>query len=211
MIFVTLLLVVILQLYCIKHHRSWVDVVFGKVTNLILPRITFLEAYHRYIALIALILPVLIIAAVVIGLVDRVAGPGGWALLGFVVTFSLMNVYVLSSENSDTPRIFLLAERQIFALMFWFAVLGIQGLLTMAFIEYIARENVFNGHPTIQEAADQLQGWLVWVPQRLMGLSFTLVGHFSMAMTALTEHAWASWSSSKDLADVVGQAALYEG
>jgi AmpE protein len=210
MIFITLLLVVILQLYCIKHHRSWVDVVFGKVVNLILPRITFLEAYHRYIALIALILPVLIVAAVIIGVVDRFAGPGGWALLGFLVAFSLMNVYVLSCEDSDTPKIFLLAERQIFALMFWFAVLGIQGLLAMAFIEYIAREKVFNSHASIQEAADQLQGWLVWIPQRLMGLSFALVGHFSTAMAALTEHAWASWSASKDFANVVGQAALYE-
>lgn len=210
MIFITLLLVVLIQLYCIKHHRSWVDVVFSKITNVILPKITFLEEYHRYLALLALILPVVVIAAVAIFIVNALAGAGGWALLGFLVAFSVMNIYVLSCEESDTPRIFLLAERQIFALMFWFCVLGIQGLLAMAFIEYIARESVFNEHPKVQQAAEQLQGWLVWLPQRLMGLSFALVGHFTLAMKDLQQTLWASWQDSRDFSEKVGSAALYE-
>tara|TARA_A100001015_G_C14960281_1_gene700570 strand:+ start:397 stop:1122 length:726 start_codon:yes stop_codon:yes gene_type:complete len=210
MIFITLLLVVLIQLYCIKHHRSWVDYIFGKVVSLILPRITFLEEYHRYLALLALILPIIVVAAILIHFVSQIAGPGGWALLGFLVAFSLMNVYILSCEDSDTPRIFLLAERQIFALLFWFCALGIQGLLTMAFIEYIARENVFNDHPKVQQAAEQLQGWLVWIPQRLMGLSFALVGHFTTAIKAFTDNISLSWQNSRDYSNLVGQAALYE-
>lgn len=210
MVFITLLLVVLIQLYCIKHHRSWVDLVFSKVVGFILPKITFLEEYHRYLAVLALILPVVLMAAIIIFLVDLFAGEGGWALLGFLVAFSVMNVYVLSSEDSDTPRIFLLAERQIFALMFWFCVLGIQGLLAMAFIEYIAREAVFNEHPHVQEAAEQLQGWLVWIPQRLMGLSYALVGHFTIAMKDLRETVWASWQNSRDFSEKVGSAAMYE-
>jgi|GEM_PF-6958729 len=210
MSFITLLLVVLIQLYCIKHHRSWVDVIFGKVVGWVLPKITFLEEYHRYIALLALILPVIVVTAIAILLVSFVAGPGGWSLLAFLVAFSVMNVYVLSCEKSDTPRIFLLAERQIFSLMFWFCILGIQGLLAMAFIEYIARESVFNEHPKVQQAAEQLQGWLVWIPQRLMGLSFALVGHFTVAVKDLKATLWCSWQDSCDYSAKVGEAALYE-
>jgi AmpE protein len=210
MSFITLLLVVLIQLYCIKHHRSWVDVIFAKVVGFVLPKVSFLEEYHKYLALLALVLPVVVVMALAIAFVDFIAGPGGWALLAFLVAFSVMNVYVLSCEKSDTPRIFLLAERQIFALMFWFCVLGIQGLLAMAFIEYVARESVFNEHPHVQEAAEQLQGWLAWIPQRLMGLSFALVGHFTLAMKDLKETLSESWQHSRNFSEKVGAAALYE-
>ena len=210
MSFITLLLVVLIQLYCIKHHRAWVDGVFGKVVGWILPKITFLEDYHPYVVLIALIVPVCLIVAILFALVKLVAGPGGHSLLGFLLAFSLMNVYVLSCEKSDTPRIFLLAEKQVFCFIFWFALLGIQGLLMMALVEYIVRENIFNAHKPVQEAAEQLEGWMAWIPQRLMGFSFALVGHFTLAMKDLNQTLWFSWKSSRDFSLKVGEAALYE-
>jgi membrane protein required for beta-lactamase induction len=94
--------------------------------------------------------------------------------------------------------------------MFWFVFFGVQGLLVMALIEYIVRENVFQKHPAVQGAAEQCQGWMLWIPQRLMGFSFALVGHFSWVMKDLKETFWLSWQNSHDFSSKVGLAALYE-
>ncbi len=210
MTFIILLLVVLIQRFGIKQHRPWIDIAFAKLARLILPKITFLEDFHPYLALVALIAPICLCLAIITGIARMFTGVGVHALLAFLVAFLVMNVYVLSCEKSDTRRIFLLAERQIFAPMFWFVFLGTQGLLIMALVEYIARESVFDAHPSVQAAAEQLQGWMVWIPQRIMGLSFALVGHFTFALKDLQQTCWLSWQNSRDFSCKVGEAALYE-
>ncbi len=63
--------------------------------------------------------------------------------------------------------------RYYFSVVFWFVLFGAPGVLGYA----ILRAN--------EQHVSQLMGWVDWLPVRVAGLMFLLVGHFTRAM-----HAW---------------------
>ena len=113
------------------------------------------------------------------------------------------------------------ANNRLFAVVFWFVVLGPLAAWAYRVTDLIRRRAVFTASRSeepddhallIRDAAVTLHGWLAWIPARLTAVGYATAGHFDEALAALrapTEErdATASEHSEKLLARV-GIAAL---
>jgi AmpE protein len=109
-----------------------------------------------------------------------------------------------------TRAIFLDADQHIFAVIFWYIVLGPVG----AVLYYLVNRIVFfakqNQHElsSFKESAKRIQGVLDWIPVRITGLSYALAGHFSYAFAKWLKYLKLGPSKSQELAYRLGLAAL---
>jgi len=113
------------------------------------------------------------------------------------------------------------ANNRLFAVVFWFVLLGPLAAWAYRVTDVIRRRAVFNaardeeasGHAVrIRDAANMLHGWLAWVPARLAAVGYATAGHFDEAIAAMrapTEQRDATTSEhSESLLARVGTAAL---
>ena len=113
------------------------------------------------------------------------------------------------------------ANNRLFAVIFWFVVLGPLGAWGYRVTDLIRRRAVFNvardgdaaeNSRAILSAAIDVHGWLAWVPARLTAVGYALAGSFDAAISAWREpvdHEPARPSeSSERLLARVGLAAL---
>lgn len=85
------------------------------------------------------------------------------------------------------------ANNRLFAVIFWFVLLGPIGAWSYRTTDLIRRRAVFNaarddeGERTatmVLDAAGQIHGWLAWVPARLTAIGYAMAGSFEGALTA---------------------------
>ncbi|MDH3303916.1 MAG: regulatory signaling modulator protein AmpE [Gammaproteobacteria bacterium] len=116
------------------------------------------------------------------------------------------------------------ANNHLFAIIFWFVLLGPLAAWAYRVTDLIRRRAVFNaardtgsegsedvGH-ALRDAAIDLHGWLAWIPARLTAVGYATAGHFDEAISAMrapTEQRDATISEhSEYLLARVGTAAL---
>jgi AmpE protein len=84
-------------------------------------------------------------------------------------------------------------NNRLFAVIFWFVLLGPLGAWTYRVTDLIRRRAVFragrddtgaDAASRILGAAEDLHAWLAWVPARLTAISYALAGNFDGALTA---------------------------
>lgn len=84
-------------------------------------------------------------------------------------------------------------NNRLFAVIFWFVLLGPLGAWTYRVTDLIRRRAVFRaardesgaGVTSLAvDAAEDLHGWLAWLPARLTAISYAMAGHFDGALTA---------------------------
>ncbi len=113
------------------------------------------------------------------------------------------------------------ANNRLFAVIFWFVLLGPIGAWSYRVTDLIRRRAVFNAArdddanktaDMVLEAAGQLHGWLAWIPARLTAIGYAMAGSFDGALSAwrMSEGAAAKTQSeqSEALLARVGTGAL---
>ena len=113
------------------------------------------------------------------------------------------------------------ANNHLFAIVFWFVLLGPLAAWAYRVTDLIRRRAVFNaargeaseGSETLlRDAAVNLHGWLAWIPARLTAIGYATAGNFDEALSAMrvpTEQRDATVSEhSENLLARVGTAAL---
>jgi AmpE protein len=113
------------------------------------------------------------------------------------------------------------ANNRLFAIIFWFILLGPLGAWAYRSADLVRRRAVFcadreeqcdSTTERIRDAAIQLHGWLAWIPARLTAIGYATAGHFDAAIGAWrtpAEHKDDSVSEHNDhLLARVGVAAL---
>jgi len=113
------------------------------------------------------------------------------------------------------------ANNRLFAVIFWFMLLGPLAAWAYRVTDLIRRRAVFNAARSeaddadaerIRDAAESLHGWLAWIPARLTAVGYATAGHFDEAIAALrapTEQTGLSLSEQNEkLLARVGVAAL---
>ncbi len=83
------------------------------------------------------------------------------------------------------------ANNRLFAVVFWFVLLGPVGAWTYRVTDLIRRRAVFNGlrsddsgDDVVLKAAEMVHGWLAWIPARLTAIGYAMSGSFDGALTA---------------------------
>lgn len=113
------------------------------------------------------------------------------------------------------------ANNRLFAVVFWFVILGPLGAWAYRATDMIRRRAVFSAardeqadgnSARVRDAAEMLHGWLAWIPARLTAVGYAAAGHMDDALAALrapTEDKDATTSErSENLLARVGIAAL---
>ncbi len=113
------------------------------------------------------------------------------------------------------------ANNRLFAVVFWFVILGPLAAWAYRATDLIRRRAVFTAarddeadgnSARIRDAAEMLHGWLAWIPARLTAVGYAAAGHMDDALAALrapSEDKGASTSERSDnLLARVGIAAL---
>lgn len=81
----------------------------------------------------------------------------------------------------------------MFAVIFWFVVLGPLGAWAYRVTDLIRRRAVFAAardeagdgpSESLRDAAVMLHGWLAWIPARLTAIGYAAAGHFDAAIGA---------------------------
>ena len=86
-------------------------------------------------------------------------------------------------QTSDVTRAILYAANErIFAVIFWFVIIGPVGAILYRLATSISKQDDINER--IKSAAILFQGVLTWVPARMLALGYALTGHFDGAMQA---------------------------
>jgi AmpE protein len=113
------------------------------------------------------------------------------------------------------------ANNRLFAIVFWFVVLGplaawayrVTDLVRRRAVFTAAREEDKDGHiARIRDAAEMLHGWLAWIPARLTAVGYAAAGHMDEAIAALRapteDHDLTTSKRNEALLARVGVAAL---
>tara|TARA_R110002096_G_scaffold154_31_gene1052 strand:+ start:2033 stop:2944 length:912 start_codon:yes stop_codon:yes gene_type:complete len=86
------------------------------------------------------------------------------------------------------------ANNRLFAVIFWFVVLGPLAAWAYRVTDLIRRRAVFtaareeqedSNSARIRDAAEFLHGWLAWIPARITALGYATAGHYDEAIGAL--------------------------
>jgi len=89
------------------------------------------------------------------------------------------------------------ANNRLFAVVFWFVLLGPLGAWLYRVTDLIRRRAVFTATRSdesaettteILDAAITLHGWLAWIPARLTSIGYAIAGHFDAALAAWRVH-----------------------
>lgn len=126
---------------------------------------------HYLFNMAILILPIVIGVSLIFTIVYHVFGHVGYVLLSLALLWYCVDAAVLKQGSSDLPQH---SYQKIFSLLFWYFIFGPAGLAFYIVVRtlqaYLLEQQHFFG---------LLLGILDWVPVRLMGFSFAVVGNFS--------------------------------
>ncbi|MDJ0834812.1 MAG: regulatory signaling modulator protein AmpE [Gammaproteobacteria bacterium] len=104
------------------------------------------------------------------------------------------------------------ANRRLFAVMFWFTLLGpIAALLYRAMEQYLNRNYLEQSLQLLQPALRSMLGWIDWIPARISLLAYMISGAFEEGLQAYHKgsvSALDSYEQNSDLLKLVGFACI---
>jgi len=200
------------QLNWVEPYFTWLTTKFGQITK-----------GHGFIGVAILVLPVLIGVAVVFALTYSLLGIIGYAVLSLAILWYCMDGRDIRKEAYEdrTPgALFLTTYRGLFAVIFWFALLGPVGLAL--YISVVKLEALIQKQPlaspeeapektktSLQECMRKTLGVLDWVPVRMLGLSYAVVGHFGSVFKSWLKKLSQGVSNTQNLVVEWGMIALH--
>ncbi|WP_454780857.1 hypothetical protein [Legionella sp. WA2022007384] len=146
---------------------------------------------NPWVLLALIIVPILIL----VSLIYLLLHPLVFGLMGFLLSIVIFfyclgpqNVFypIVQSDTKSNQEIvgdyFILVNRQLFSLVFWFIIAGPIGALTYRLIT-LCRDIHFVG-----EQANEVTDLFEWIPARLTVLLFLLVGNFQRGFSLFTSY-----------------------
>ena len=122
-----------------------------------------------------------------------------FGLLGFLFSIAVLLYCLGSLRYSADESYTVLADKaveRLFAIVFWFAILGPVGAVLYRLNWQVKQQQQEN---EVVVAVDSLQNVLDWIPVRLLAFCFALVGHFSAVIGFWTTQALTGLEENKNI------------
>ncbi len=139
---------------------------------------------HGVVSLLLLVVPILLIVGIVAALFYHLLGAVGYWLFSLIFLWYLLDARDIqkhSYPNTTPEKLFTICYQKLFALIIWYFVFGPVGLALYVVVrdlqEFLSKKESTDNQQLLTVTNNTL-GLLDWVPVRLLGLSFALVGHF---------------------------------
>lgn len=206
-IVICLLLQRLLSLDYYVYQLHWLEVYFRWVVD----KVEYVSEGHAVVGLLILIMPLLIVFNLFFSLVYHFLGVVVYALGNFILVWLSIDGRDLSNKayiNVKSADLFVLTYERIFAAMFWFVIFGPAGLILYSAVISLRNFLVVEGHNNLLFYALKFKAILDWVPIRLLGLSYAIVGHFSSVSKLWQNHWQSGLQTDTPLAIECGSAAL---
>ncbi|HHT0591689.1 TPA: regulatory signaling modulator protein AmpE [Legionella anisa] len=173
--------------------------------------ITNKHGSNPWVLLALIIVPIVLLVSIIYLLLYHLL----FGLIGFLLSI-LIFFYCLGPQNvfypivqSDTKTnqelvgdYFIIVNRQLFSLVFWYVIAGPIGALAYRLIT-LCRDFTY-----ISEQANEVTDLLEWIPARLTVLLFLLVGNFQRALSSFTSYFFAKPDMNNDMLRVCGLLAV---
>jgi len=159
-----------------------------------------------------LLLPIFIIVAVVLFLLAHtLSDVSNFFLYILIMWYCVDSLRFKRLKEEGSPDvIFMTAYEDIFAIIFWYAILGPFGgilyYLVTALLEYLNEAAIKKTNWLT--AVLKFRGLLDWIPVRLVGLTFALVGHFFFAASDWFHHLKGGLAPDHQLVAELGDKAM---
>ncbi|MBS0350455.1 MAG: regulatory signaling modulator protein AmpE [Proteobacteria bacterium] len=185
------------QIHWLSRHYHW-----------IIQKVESVSQGHGLIGIIILLLPPLIITSLFFSLIYHFGGAILYAIFNFILLWFCIDGRVLINNLAiSKEQLFILSYQRLFAVIFWFIFLGPIGLVlyssTVALCNYLEGQE----HLLLVNYAKKLKAILDWLPIRLLGLSYALMGHYG-AVFKIWSTNWQELPSDSRLVVDYGSAAL---
>jgi len=114
-------------------------------------------------------------------------------------------LHVHQAARGIATGVFVQANQRIFAVLFWFILLGPLGAVFYRIVDLdCERSDASPGH---RESALRLREMLSWIPAHLVALSYAVVGDFSASLRALRKN-MGDWAQNTQMLSCAGLGAL---
>lgn len=149
---------------------------------------------HGLLGNAILILPIFIIASIFIALIYHLLGLVGYFVLSVLVFWYCIDAKDLSKEEyqeTNGDSVILLSYKNLFGFLFWYAIIGPYGLVlyfTVLEIIKVLEAEPNDTYTNLLKEAQLIRRVLDWIPVRLLGFAFALVGHFGNVFKVWMKH-----------------------
>lgn len=181
----------------------------------------YTSLWRGMLAPLVIVLPIVI----VIALIYYMMGGGIYGGLGKFLLSIIVLLYCLGpgdfygqtdkliNEGVETAipieeitDIYWQAHEQIFAVLFWFAILGPVGAILYRLLSLLV-QNKEGAYSSFADAAALLHGIAAWMPARIMGLGYALVGNFIKCFKLWLDYFITGWQNNQKLVESCGRTA----
>ena len=176
-------------------------------------RVNQTQEGHAVMAAAILVLPLVLVMSLLFGFIKMTLGPIGYAMISVALLWYCLDARDLRKEPYENPSMStILVQRyqHCFAILFWYALLGVAGItlyFSITQLKKILRGEAGNT-VALKAFLETVQNTLDWVPVRLLGLTFALVGHFGHVFKQWLQKCLQGINHPQGLLIEWGQAAL---
>ncbi len=143
-------------------------------------------AWAGLTGVILVVLPGFILSIIFMMLIYHALGMVVYYVVSLFIVWYYLDARPLAKDSIDhvsARDVLLQSYQRIFAILFWFAVLGVVGvilytLLASLRIELESQPQLSESENTLLESTAWCESVLDWIPVRLLGLTYALVGEF---------------------------------
>lgn len=211
MSFVVILIALCLQhifkLYSAPYQFNWESNYFQWLQK----RMSVLTTGHGLFGVFLFVVPVLIVLSLVFSFAYHWFTVIGYLVLSLALLWYSLNTQCLQHDlNIPTDELWSASFQNCFAILFWYFIFGPVGLALYILVKglHACLQEQKTVYPELLKYAGLTLAVLDWVPVRLLGLSFALVGHFGAVFKTWLPALGQGLVTDQQLVKLWGQAAL---
>ncbi len=150
--------------------------------------IYFMNYYHLLtqkmkVSVVLLILPMVVIITLLFAGVYHFTGAVGYYLLSAILFWMAVDCRkdLVNESTAVIDELFIAVYNRFFAPTFWYVILGPAGLVLYTAVASLLVYLTTQSESRLLRHTVKLKGYLDWIPLRVVGFGFAVMGNFSVA------------------------------